>query len=83
MKENSLEELSSIIGRKKLEIIHNTVCYDFSVSVQCFEIECKFSTVLKISYLSSYTTAIHTSQLLCTILKIKHQNLNWKIKTVV
>lgn len=51
-----------------------------SVSVLCFEIECKFSSVLKINYLSSYTTAIHTSQLLCIILKFKHQNLNWEGK---
>lgn len=61
MKENSLERLSSIIGRKKSEIIHDTVYYNFRVSVQCFEIEFKLSSVLKINYLSSYTTAIHTS----------------------
>lgn len=75
----TLEELSSITGRKKSEIIHNTVCYDFRVSMQCFEIECKFSSVLKINYLSSYTTAIPTSQLLCTILKF-NQKLNWEGK---
>lgn len=80
MKENSLQELSSIIGRKKSKIIHNTVCYDFSVSVQCFEIEWKFSSVLKINCLSSYTTVTHTLQMLCIILKFKHQNLNWEGK---
>lgn len=80
IKENSLEELSSIIGKKKSEIINDTVYYNCRVSVQCFEIQCKFSSVLKINYLSSYRTAIHTSQLLCTLLKLQHQNLNWEGK---
>jgi len=33
MKEKSLKEPSSVTGRKRpAEIIHNIVCYDFSVS---------------------------------------------------